>query len=195
MSDFNFTPTQLEVRIDETQHILFKFGSNQKLDYINTYFTEFTGYEIHDVVGKNIAILYNDLIPVTISNMITRAVEKRENIHLIINNKTKDNRLYWFVTDFVFNEDSDGNLTSFFYYRKPPSRSAIPALEKLYKKLLDIENKASIEIAEKYLYGFLEEKKMSFQEYTSYLSKGEDFNTLIQQANQQAKKKKSWFKR
>ena len=191
MSNLHFTPIEREVMLDPHNYLLFKFSSDLKLDYVNTYFTEFTGYEIEDVVGMSVEILNTDSTPRVISNMITQSVNKRENINLIIKNKTKDGRIYWFITDFSFNIDDNDQLISFSYYRKLPSRSAIPALHSLYTKLLEIENYSSEKVAEKYLNGFLEEKKMSFIEYTAHLSKGEDFTSLLSQT--QTPKKKSFF--
>jgi len=68
----------------------------------------------------------------------------------------------------------------------------LPALEKLYKKLVDIENHASVAIAEKYLNGLLEEKNLTFEEYTTELSKEETFKSIIDQSIF-PQKKKSFF--
>jgi len=201
MEDLNFIPSDREVRLEPNQSLIFKFSNEYKLEYVNDFFTDFTGYEIHDVIGEGVEGMKHSDIPKLISSMLYESVENKKNINIILKNTTKDGRFYWFLTDFQYEIDEENKLLSFKYYRRFPSKSAIPTLEKLYKKLLDIENHASIEVAEKYLYGFLEEKNMSFSEYTAFLSKGEDFKSMVQKVetpqNLPAGKagKKSWFRK
>lgn len=172
MDDINFSYNKREIKLEFGREIIFRLSSDFKLDYINEYFTEFSGYEIHDVIGNSIESTKHRDIPEVISKLIDDHITKRENINLIIKNEVKDGRFYWYLTDFKFNINKKGELESVTYYRKSPPRAAIPALETLYKKLVDIEKHSSIEIAEKYLFGLLEEKGMSFEEYTAFLSQG-----------------------
>ena len=182
------------MQLKPNQQIIFKFSNEFQLEYVNDFFTEFTGYEIHDVIGNNVEAMNHPDIPKLISNMISKSVKNKKNINLILKNTTKDGRFYWFQTNFLFETDKKNNLISFKYIRSFPSRFAIPILEKLYKKLLDIENHASIEVAEKYLAGFLEEKNMSLPEYTAHISKVDTLNTMFHPIEKVAKKK-SWFRR
>lgn len=194
MENLNFIPNEREIRLNPDQSILFKFSKEYKLEYVNDFFTEFTGYEIHDVIGNGVETLNHSDIPEVVTNMVNESVKNKKNINIILKNTTKDGRYYWFLTDFVFKTDANNDLVSFNYYRRFPSKYAIPTLEKLYKKLVDIEKHASIKVAKKYLYGFLEEKNMTFQDYIESISQGDDFNSLINQI-EKPKKKKSWFRR
>jgi PAS domain S-box-containing protein len=191
MSYNTLPPDYRELAIDPDKSIVFKFSSDLKLEFVNDYFTEFTGYEIHDVVGTTVEEMGRPDMPKLISEMIHNHVNNKKNINLILRNITKNGQFYWFMTDFKFDIDKQGQLRSFIYYRKAPPKAGIPTLEKLYKKLVDIENHASIAIAKKYLDGLLEEKNMSFAEYTASLATEESFNSIINQSI--PTKKKSFF--
>jgi PAS domain S-box-containing protein len=188
-TDFN---KNREIQLGVNQSIVFKFSADLKLEYVNDFFTEFTGYEIHDVVGTSVEEMKHPEIPELISNILYKCVNDKKNIKLILKNATKDGKYYWFSTDFKYNVDKNGNLQSFVFYRNSPPRTALPALEKLYKKLVDIEKHASVAVAEKYLDGLLEDKNMTFEEYTAELSKEETFKSIIDQSIF-PQKKKSFF--
>ena len=168
----NYTPglSEKEVFLEPNNNIVCRFSTDFHIDYINEFFSHFTGYEIHDVIGLDVDAMKHPSIPQTVNNLIENAVKAHENIHLILKNETKDGRYYWFVTDFKYNYNSDGELQSITYYRKSPPRAPIGEISKLYKKLVDIENHASIDVAEKYLKGFLEERNMTLEQYTHSLN-------------------------
>lgn len=171
MENINFSiDNSREVKLQPGREIVFRLSADLKLDYINEYFTEFSGYEIHDVLGSSVESTKHPDIPKVITKLIAEHIADKKNINLIIKNKIKDGRFYWYITDFKYNINRKGELISITYYRKSPPRPAIPILEVLYKKLVDIEKHTSIEVAEKYLYGLLEEKNMTFAEYTAFLS-------------------------
>ena len=172
MNKVNFNAADREIRL-EPKNLVFKFSKDLKLEYVNGFFAEFTGYEIEDVIGLSAEDLNYKELPKTIINIIDRHIADKKNINLILKNEIMDGRFYWFLTDYVYKKDKEGNLDSITYYRKMPYRKAIPFLDELYTRLNKIEKHTSLKIAEKYLEGFLEEKKMSLDEYTRFLIRGE----------------------
>ena len=162
--------SEQEIFLEPGKDIVCRFSTDLHIDYINEFFTEFSGYEIHEVIGMSVDAMKHPSIPQTVNNIIERSVQQHKNINLILKNETRNGDYYWFMTDFKFNYDESGNLSSITYYRKSPPRLPIPALEKLYKKLVDIEKHASLDVAEKYLRGFLEERGMTMEEYTASLN-------------------------
>ncbi len=188
MNDLNLTPNDREVRLEPGQDIISKYSADLLLEYINEYFEEFSGFKIHDELGNSFDSVKHYDMPQTILNIIDQHIVDKKNINLIIKNEIKDGRFYWFLTDFKFKINEDESLNSMVFYRKSPSRIAIPVLDNLYKKLIDIEKHVSMEVAEKYLEGFLEEKKMSFKEYTKHLSQEEGFTEIKQKSPRKQKK-------
>ena len=63
------------------------------------------------------------------------------------------------------NENKNGEIISHYARRKAAPENAIFKIEKLYKKLLAIEKNQSTEIAEKYFYGLLEEKRQTYNNF------------------------------
>jgi PAS domain S-box-containing protein len=166
MDNLNFIPVDREIKLDPDKSLIYKITPDGIIDYVNDYFSEITGYEVHEVVGNNYKQYLHKEIPQTIINLAFDKMKKGENFHFVFKDQAKDGRHYWFVTDFEFKYDKDKNIQSITSIRKAAPRVVIPKIEKLYKKMVKMEQHASMEIAQKFFNGFLEEKGMSFGEYT-----------------------------
>ncbi len=169
MDDLNFTPINHEIMLDPDKVMVCKFTDQGIIDYVNDYFTEITGYEVHEVVGENYRNFVHEEVPQAILNRVLEKMNKMENVHFIIKDKAKDGRYYWFITDFEFSTDKKGNLLFIKSHRKPAPRVAIPEIDILYKKMLKIEKHAGLAIAQTFFEGFLEDKGMSLDQYTQSL--------------------------
>jgi hypothetical protein len=78
----------------------------------------------------------------------------------------KDGRYYWVVTEFEPKVDPITNeVISHTAFRKSAPQKAIDVMEPIYQKLLEIEKDGGVDASEKYLRGFLEEKKMSYDDF------------------------------
>ncbi len=183
-----------EIFLEPGKDIVCRFSPELNIEYINDFFKDFSGFEIHEVIGLSVDAMKHPSIPQTINNIIERAIQEEKNINLLLKNETKNGDYYWFMTDFKFNHDKDGKLRSITYYRKAPPKSSIPAIESLYKKLVDIERHTSLEVAEKYLSGFLEEHNMSMAEYTASLDKAEEASGHFANLSKKEKKKSTFSK-
>jgi len=65
-----------EIQLGANQSIIFKFSADLKLEFVNDFFTEFTGYEIHDVVGTSVEEMKHPEMPELISNILYKCVAK-----------------------------------------------------------------------------------------------------------------------
>jgi len=185
MDDLNFIPVDREIKLDFTKAMVCKLTPDGIIDYINDYFTEITGYEVHEVVGGSIDQFVHKDLPKTIFNLVMSKISNKENGHFIIKDQAKDGRYYWFITDFEYKIDNNGDLISITSNRKAAPRVAIPEIEKLYKKMVKIEQRASLKIAQTFFNGFLEEKEMSFDEYTKSIIDSHEIPQTIIQPQQQ----------
>jgi PAS domain S-box-containing protein len=165
--DLNFIPIDREIMLDPNRVMVCKFTPEGTIDYVNDYFIEVTGYEVHEVIGNSMDSMLHPDMPKTIFNFVRDHVTHGKNIHLLLKDKAKDGRYYWFISDFEFKMDSDNRLVSFLSRRLIPPRVAITELENFYQKLLKIEKNAGLEVATKFFSGFNEENGMSFEEYTN----------------------------
>ena len=108
-------------------------------------------------------------IPETIYNRIQNHITKGENVNAILKWKTEDNNSYWTISRF---EPSVNNnfKSQFSVSTKFTSKKCIGRTKKLYNTLLDIEKGVSLDYADKYLEGFLEEKSIEFNELPEFFS-------------------------
>jgi len=93
-------------------------------------------------------------------------INKRENILAVVKNLAKNGDHYWVVTEFEPKVNPITNeIISHTAFRKAAPRKAIEVMEPIYAKLLELEKDGGMEASEKFLIGFLEEKKMTYDEF------------------------------
>lgn len=166
MDDINFKPVDREIKLDPDKAMVCKLDPEGKIDFVNDYFVEITGYEVYEIVGKNIEDLKKADLPMTIFNLVMEHLTNQKNLHIIVKDQAKDGRYYWYITDFNAKLDKKGNTISITSNRTAAPRSIIPEFDELYQKILKIEQHSSLETAKIFFEGFLEEKGMSFNDYT-----------------------------
>ncbi len=169
MDNLNFIPSDREIQLTPNKSMVYKLTPDGVIDYVNDYFVEISGYEVHEVVGNTLESLKNSDLPTIIYNLILEHIEKNDNLNIILKGHAKDGRFYWYITNFETNKDENGELTSTIVSRVAAPRMTISEIEKLYIKLLKIEQHASLAIARTFFEGFIEEKGMSFSDYCQSL--------------------------
>ncbi len=102
-------------------------------------------------------------IPKTIYNRVQKYLLKDKNVTVVLKNKTNDNNSYWTINKFKPITDNNFKL-NFSISTEFATKKCIDCIQKLYNTLLDIEKKVSIEYANKFLDGYLEEKCIDFNE-------------------------------
>ena len=168
-NDLNFIPIDREIRLDPNRAMLCKFNTNGLIEYVNDYYVEISGFEVHEVVGNGIETLKHSELPLTIFNHVMEHVKEGKNINVIIKDQARDGRYYWFFTDFEFKKDNDNNLISFVSSRKAAPRPVLSEIENFYQKLLKIEQHSGAKVAKTYFDGFNEENGMTFNDYNRSL--------------------------
>jgi uncharacterized protein YjgD (DUF1641 family) len=118
---------------------------------------------IRNVIGND------SEIPQTIYNRIQDKLSKGKNVNAILKLKTDDGCSYWTINRF---EPSINNnfKSQFTVDTKLTNRKCIDNTRKLYKVLSKIESSVSVDYANKYLEGFLEEKCIEFNEIANFCS-------------------------
>lgn len=160
----NFLPVDREIKLDPQRVMFCKFTAEGVLEYVNDYFTEVTGYEVYEIVGTKIENLKHPDLPMTIFNYIMEHLSKGENINILMKDKIKDGRYYWYLTDFQFKKYDADDKMAFISNRKYAPREAIPFYDELYQKLIKIEKHSGLSVAKSYFEGFLEENHFLFQD-------------------------------
>ncbi|TPN85413.1 PAS domain-containing protein [Aquimarina algicola] len=158
-------PINVEIALDDKKMIMSKANPKGIIEYANDYFIEICGYEEHELIGQPHNAVRHPDMPKVIFKLLWEHLNAKKNIHAIIKNLAKDGRYYWVITDFDVKTDDTGEIVSFVARRKAPPRETIEKIDHLYKKILSVEQASGIEVAEKYLFGFLEEKNMTYDQY------------------------------
>lgn len=159
-----------EVTWDKTQVIMSKTNAFGIIEYVNEVFVDVCGYEDYELMGQPHNIIRHPDMPKVIFKVLWENLKNGKNFHAIVKNLAKSGRYYWVITDFDIARDEDGVIVNYFGRRQSVPQEVIAMhIEPLYKKLLQIESASGVEFSEKYLIGFLEEKKRTYVEYIKEL--------------------------
>ncbi|SHL17382.1 PAS domain-containing protein [Flavobacterium chilense] len=159
-----------EVTWDKTQVIMSKTNAFGIIEYANEVFVDVCGYEDYELMGQPHNIIRHPDMPKVIFKVLWENLKNGKNFHAIVKNLAKSGRYYWVITDFEIARDEHGVIVNYFGRRQAVPQEVIAMhIEPLYKKLLQIEAASGVEFSEKYLIGFLEEKKRTYVEYIKEL--------------------------
>lgn len=183
-------PIDKEIILDPTKVIMSKTDYKGVIQYANEYFMHICGYKEYELMGKPHNVIRHPDMPKVIFKFMWEKLHKGENIYAAVKNLTKDGSYYWVMTNFESVYDENDQIIAYNARRKAIPIQARKTLENLYKKLIKIEER-NIGVAERYLYGFVENSGLSYnnlflsivgmteEEYLNYFKK-ESYNTNIE---------------
>ncbi|MBF4463865.1 PAS domain-containing protein [Flavobacterium sp. LC2016-12] len=189
-----------EVTWDKTQVIMSKTNAFGIIEYANEVFVDVSGYEDYELMGQPHNIIRHPDMPKVIFKVLWENLKQGKNFHAIVKNLAKSGRYYWVITDFEIAKDENGVIVNYFGRRQSVPQEVISLhIEPLYKKLLQIEAASGVEFSEKYLIGFLEEKKRSYVEYIKELiyehEKAQSKFAQYEGQEEQEEEERGFFKR
>jgi len=153
------TPKDEEIQLDPKRYIVSETDEKGKITFANDYFMEVSGYNQEELIGKNHNIVRHPDMPKVVFKLLWQTIQSGKNINAVVKNLAKDGRYYWIFTEFEIRKDTDtGAIIGYHASRKTISKHVIEIIAELYKELLEIEKKSSVEASEKYLVRFLKEK-------------------------------------
>ena len=97
--------------------------------------------------------------------MMWKNIKRRKNIVAIVKNNTKYGDFYWVATDFRHEEDFSGSIKNYVAFRRPINQDNIDIIEKLYAKLIEIENTSGMDASIKFLNRYLKDKNMDYNTF------------------------------
>jgi PAS domain S-box-containing protein len=164
------TPIDKEVSWDKTQTIMSKTDKFGNIEYANETFIDVSGYEDYELMSYPHNIIRHPDMPKVIFKILWENIRQGNEFNGIIKNLAKSGRYYWVITDFDYSRDDSGNIVHYFSRRKSvPAEIIAKYIEPLYKRLLQIELASGVEASEKYLIGFLEEKRVNYVDYITQI--------------------------
>ncbi len=159
------TPIHEEIALNPEKTIMSKTDARGVIEYANDYFMEISGYQEHELIGQPHNVIRHPDMPKVIFKWLWKRLLNKENMHAVVKNLSKDGRYYWVITDFEVKVNDKEEVISLFGRRKMPPRATVKIIKELYEKLLAIEQSSGVEVSEKYLIGYLEEKGKTYDEF------------------------------
>jgi PAS domain S-box-containing protein len=172
-------PTRNEIKLDPKRYIVSKTDTTGKIVYGNDYFTEVSGYKESELIGQPHNILRHPDMPKAVFHLMWSYLKNGRNIMAVVKNLAKNGDHYWVTTDFEIKRDRDGNVRHYIAFRQAAPKQVVKEIEPLYKKLLEIENELGMEASIEYLNGYLEEKKMNYDQFIENLAKPKGLSAIF----------------
>ncbi len=159
-------PLNRERVLDPKRYIVSKTDPKGVITYGNDYFVEISGYTEAELIGQPHNIIRHPDMPKIAFKLMWDRIKKGENFIAVVKNLAKDGSYYWVVTDFEAKMDPLTNEpVGYTAFRKAAPKSAVEAIEPIYKKLVEIEKNSGMEGSEAYLKGFLEEQGKTYDDF------------------------------
>lgn len=172
-------PTDIQIKVDPKKMIVSKTDIKGKIIYGNEYFCELSGYKESELISSPHNILRHPDMPKAIFRLMWRHLKSGRNIMAVVKNMSKNGNYYWVTTDFETIKDSHGYIKYYVAYRQSAPIHVVEEMEKLYKKLLAIEEIHDIEASTAYLNAFLEEKRMNYDQFITELAKPKGLSAIF----------------
>jgi len=154
-----------ELYIDE--QLSYSTTTNEKgiIVSISKDFEKISGYQKHELIGKDHNIVRHPDMPKIIFKLMWNALENRQEFIGFIFNHAKDGGYYWLANKtYLFSKEKDGSC-KYFSYKSAMSSRAKHYMAKLYATLLQKEKEGGIEASEQYLNEYLSFRGVTFNEY------------------------------
>ncbi len=159
------TPIDQEIVLSPYKTIMSKTDPKGIIEYANDYFVEISEYKEWELMGQPHNIIRHPDMPRIIFKMLWDRLKNKQNIHAIVKNLSKTGKYYWVVTDFMWKEDENGNVISYYSRRKAIPQHVKSVFSDLYAKLRKIEETGGMEASGAYLEGFLEDMGKTYDQF------------------------------
>jgi len=179
-------PIDKEITWDKELVLVSKTDKFGNIKYCNEVFVNVSGYEDYELVGKPHNIIRHPDMPAVIFKLLWANLKNGKDFHAVVKNLSKSGRYYWVITQFEIQTNEEGEITDYIGRRKSIPSKVVEEFESLYIKLKQIENTVGVEASEDYLYGFLDDKKVTYDEFLEKILKegSEEEKTFDIEANQ-----------
>ena len=159
-------PVDEQIKLDKHKYIMSRTDIAGNIEFGNDYFYEISGYTANELMGRSHNIIRHPDMPKVIFKLMWDRLKQGKNIFAVVKNLAKDGRYYWVTTKFEIKKHPvDNSIVGYMAFRQAASQSAIDEINRLYAELRDIEKNGGVEASEKYLIGFLDSKRMTYDEY------------------------------
>ena len=132
---------QVSVGIDDL--LISKTDQKGRLTYANRSFMHISGYPEHELLGQPHSIIRHPDIPRGVYRLMWEVLGEGREFFGFIKNRTRQGHYYWVFANVTPDRDSRGRLMGYHSVRRAPGVAAIRTVEPLYRRILDVEARAS----------------------------------------------------
>lgn len=165
------TPINKEHMVKSDAFLVSKTDTKGRITYCNPPFIEIVGLSEQDLLGKPHNIIRHPDMPKTIFKLLWSKISKKEEIFAYVKNLSYDGGYYWVYANVTASTDKTGNIVGYYSVRRKANQKALDIIIPLYEKLLSLEKSSGVEAAEKHLFGLLQDKGVSYEEFSNNLQR------------------------
>ena len=160
-----------EVEFSKKKFIVSKTDTEGRITFVNKNFCDVSGYTAAELIGVEQSALRHPDMPKAIFYMIWKSLHAGMEISAVIKNLAKNGKYYWLITDISVDRDDKGNLKTFNSFNRIAPDHISEVIEELYMEMILAEKRGGLESSLHCLEEFLEQQKMSYNEFLEDLIK------------------------
>jgi len=164
--------TGKEKVISDDDFIVSKTDTKGFITYCNEIFTEMSGYSLKELIGANHNLIRHPDMPRVAFQVAWELINNGEEFFGFVKNLRKDGGFYWVFTYITADYDANKNVIGYTSFRRKPPKSAIEAIEPVYKLLIEAERNGGMDASKQLLVDFLSQNKTTYNALVMNLQKG-----------------------
>jgi PAS domain S-box-containing protein len=127
----------------EEDFIVSKTDVKGRISYANEIFIEFSEFKENELIGKPHNIIRHPDMPRSVFRFMWNTLQKGEEFSGYVKNSTKHGNFYWVFANVTPSYGPGNELLGYFSVRRKPSRDAVTLYDKIYREMVEEENKHS----------------------------------------------------
>ncbi|MBS1190483.1 MAG: aerotaxis receptor Aer [Rhodocyclaceae bacterium] len=152
----------------EGDFIVSKTDTRGIITYGNPIFIEFSGYTEEELLGSQHNIIRHPDMPRAAFKLAWDTIQSGKEFFAYVKNMSKDGGFYWVFTHITPDFGPGGKIIGYYSVRRCPKRSAIEAIEPVYRQMLAAEKAAgprdAIEAGTRVLTDLLNSTGMAYEQ-------------------------------
>ncbi len=166
-------PTNEERFLQDDEIIVSKTDTQGRLTYANETLIAVSGFHEDELLGQQHNIVRHPDMPRGVFKLLWDTLQAGEEFNGYVKNLRKDGAFYWVFANITPSYDSSGKLIGYYSVRRKPRKEALSIIKPLYEKMLaaekEIGSKGAIATSIALLNDLLNEKGVSYDEFTCTL--------------------------
>ena len=135
-------PSSVERMMRENDFIVSKTNAKGIITYGNPIFIEFSGYSEEELLGSQHNIIRHPEMPRAAFQLAWDTIQSGKEFFGYVKNMAKDGSYYWVFTHITPDFDLQRNIVGYTSVRRYPRREAVVEIERVYREMLQAEQRA-----------------------------------------------------